>query len=192
MSMLHATTGAADAAPFALSTLSINADDFALFGLPRRFALERDEIDARWKALQAQVHPDRFASHGPAAQRVAMQWSVRVNEAQRRLRDPLQRAAVLCELLGSPVGAENNTAMPVDFLMQQMAWREALDEATDASAIEAIASTLQAERSERLRALQLALDEQANGPAAAAALRALMFIERFGQEIERRLDALGQ
>ncbi len=192
MSMLHATTGAADAAPFALSTPAIDADDFALFGLPRRFALERDEIDARWKALQAQVHPDRFAAQGAAAQRVAMQWAVRVNEAQRRLRDPLQRAALLCELLGEPVGAHTNTAMPVDFLLQQMAWREALDEAVDAATIEAIGTELETERRQRLHALQVALDEHANGLAAAAELRALMFIERFGQEVDRRLDALGQ
>jgi len=186
------TTGAADAAPFALSAMAIDADDFALFGLPRRFALDREEIDARWKALQAQVHPDRFTAQGAAAQRVAMQWAVRVNEAQRRLRDPLQRAAQLCELLCSAVGAQTNNAMPVEFLMQQMTWREALDEAVDAEAVEAIGTELEAARGQRLHALQVALDDHANGASAAAELRALMFIERFGQEIDRRLDALGQ
>jgi molecular chaperone HscB len=172
--------------------LAIDADDFALFGLPHRFALDGKEIDARWKALQARVHPDRFAGDGAAAQRVAMQWAVRVNEAQRRLRDPLQRAAVLCELLGTPVDAQTNTAMPADFLVRQMQWREALDEARDAAAIEAIADEVGADRRRHLQALQSALDERADGPSAAAELRALMFIERFGQELDRRLDALGQ
>ncbi|WP_163768973.1 Fe-S protein assembly co-chaperone HscB, partial [Providencia stuartii] len=77
----------------------------------------------------AEVHPDRFASEGAAAQRVAMQWAMRVNEGYQRLKDPLKRAAYLCELRGAPVQAENNTAMPPAFLMQQMAWREALDDA---------------------------------------------------------------
>lgn len=172
--------------------LRIDADDFELFGLPRRFALERSEIDARWKALQGQVHPDRHAAAGAAAQRVALQWATRVNEAQRRLRDPLQRAAVLCELLGAPVDAERNTAMPPSFLMQQMAWREALDDAADGAAIEALADEVQAERRTRLSALQHAIDTRADGAAAATELRALMFIERFGEELERRLDALGQ
>ena len=58
-----------------------------------------------------------------------MQWAVRVNEAYQRLKDPLKRAAYLCELDGAPIDAENNTAMPADFLMQQMEWREALDDA---------------------------------------------------------------
>ena len=86
-------------------------------------------LDARWKDLQREAHPDRFAAQGPAAQRVAMQWSVRINEAYQRLRDPLKRAAYLCELHGAPIRAEDNTAMPAAFLMQQMQWREALDDA---------------------------------------------------------------
>jgi molecular chaperone HscB len=100
-------------------------DDFALFDLPRRFALDADDLAARRRVLQAEVHPDRFAAGGAAAQRAAMQWAVRVNEAYERLKDPLKRAAFLCELAGVPIRAEDNTAMPPEFLMQQMAWREA-------------------------------------------------------------------
>lgn len=111
--------------------MKLDDDDFALFGLPRRQALDRAALDATWRRLQAEVHPDRFAGQGAAAQRVAMQWSVRVNEAYRRLKDPVQRAAVLCALAGVPIDAERNTAMPASFLMQQMAWREALDDAAD-------------------------------------------------------------
>ena len=75
--------------------MKLDSDDFELFGLPRRFALDRSELDTRWRELQAEVHPDRFAVEGAAAQRVAMQWAVRVNEAYQRLKDPLKRAAYL-------------------------------------------------------------------------------------------------
>ena len=109
--------------------MKLDDDDFTLFGLPRRFALDRAGLDQRWRDLQSEVHPDRFAAQGEAAQRLAMQWAVRVNEAYQRLKDPLRRGAYLCELAGAPIQAENNTAMPPAFLMQQMAWREALDEA---------------------------------------------------------------
>ena len=118
--------------------MNLQSDDFELFGLERRFAQDRASIDARWKDLQREAHPDRFAAQGAAAQRVAMQWSVRINEAYQRLKDPLKRAAYLCELAGVAVNAENNTAMPVEFLMQQMQWREALEDAGGVQELDAL------------------------------------------------------
>lgn len=170
--------------------MKLDDDDFTLLGLPERFALDAAQIDARWRALQAEVHPDRFAAEGPAAQRVAMQWAVRVNEAHRRLKDPLRRAAYLCERRGAPVEAENNTAMPADFLVQQMDWREALDVAGDLAAIEALEADVRADEHERLARLRQLLDEGGDAAAAAAQVRALMFVGRFRQDIERRLEAL--
>ena len=123
--------------------MRLTDNDFQLFGLPETQAQARADIDARWKALQAEVHPDRFAAEGAAAQRVAMQWAMRVNEGYQRLKDPLKRAAYLCELRGAPVQAENNTAMPPAFLMQQMEWREALDDASSETALEALDEDLE-------------------------------------------------
>ena len=172
--------------------MRLDDDDFTLLGLPRRQALDRAELDARWRALQAEVHPDRFAADGAASQRVAMQWSLRVNEAYRRLKDPLTRAAYLCELAGVPVQAESNTAMPTAFLMQQMQWREALDEARDAAGVQALDDEVsQAERA-RLDEVQRLLDVAGDAAAAAAGVRALMFVKRFRHDLERRLDALDE
>jgi len=84
--------------------LSLKANDFALFGLPERFALDRAQLDARWKQLQGAAHPDRFATDTAAAQRVAMQWAVRINEAYRRLKDPLARAAYVIPALVFSLG----------------------------------------------------------------------------------------
>lgn len=165
-------------------------DDFTLLGLPRRHALDRADLDERWRRLQAEVHPDRFAAEGGAAQRVAMQWALRVNEAYRRLKDPLSRAAYLCELAGVPVEAESNTAMPAAFLMQQMQWREALEEAATLEQVQALEDeVLQAER-QQLQQTQRLLDDAGDARAAAAQVRALMFVQRFRQDIERRLEAL--
>ncbi|MCX7663764.1 MAG: Fe-S protein assembly co-chaperone HscB [Tepidimonas fonticaldi] len=167
---------------------SLQDDDFALFGVPRRFRLDRAELDARWKQLQRLAHPDRFAHQGAAAQRIAMQWSVRINEAYQRLRDPLRRAAYWCELQGVPIEAESNTAMPADFLLQQMQWREALDEARTPEDVEALLQAVEAERRERLDALADAIDVRADAQAAVAQVRALMFIERFADALHARLD----
>ncbi|GIX23678.1 MAG: co-chaperone protein HscB [Caldimonas sp.] len=172
--------------------MNLQANDFELFGLPERYALDRADLDARWKSLQARVHPDRFAAEGAAAQRVAMQWAVRINEAYHRLKDPLRRAAYLCERRGASIDAHSNTAMPADFLMQQMSWREALEEAADQAALQALAQDVQAERARRLAAVQALLDDRGDAQAAADEVRALMFIERFAEEVERRLDGLGQ
>jgi molecular chaperone HscB len=172
--------------------MKIDDTDFELFALPVRQALERAAIDARWKALQSSVHPDKFAAEGVAAQRVAMQWAIRVNEAYQRLKDPLKRAAYLCELHGQPIGAETNTAMPAAFLMQQMAWREDLDEAKTLAAVEALADEVAARRQALQDELAMLIDAKQDWPAAAAQVRALMFIARFAQDVDRRLDALGQ
>lgn len=172
--------------------MKLDDDDFALFGLPRRFAQERAVLDARWRELQAEVHPDRFAAEGAASQRVALQWAVRVNEAYQRLKDPLKRAAYLCELAGQRVDAENNTAMPGAFLMQQMEWREALEEAASVAQVEVLADQVAAHRRESLAALGDAIDARADMAAAAQQVRALMFVERFAEDVDRRLEALGQ
>ena len=172
--------------------MNLHYSDFELFGLPQRFAQERPEIDQRWKELQREAHPDRFAAQGHTAQRAALQWSVRINEAYQRLKDPLKRAAYLCELLGAPIQAHSNTAMPAEFLMEQMEWREALDEAEGEPALEALSARVTERRGDMLARIQQLLDEQGDAPAAAKQVRALMFIERFAGDIETRLAQLGQ
>jgi molecular chaperone HscB len=127
--------------------MNLNDTDFQLFAVPATFAQDRAALDARWKELQREAHPDRFAAQGAAAQRVAMQWSVRINEAYQRLKDPIRRASYICEIHGAPLNAENNTAMPPDFLMQQMEWREALDDIDDIAALEKLQAEVEAARS---------------------------------------------
>ncbi len=172
--------------------MNLQSDDFELFALPKQFAQDRSVIDARWKELQREAHPDRFAAQGATAQRVAMQWSVRINEAYQRLKDPLKRAAYLCELAGASVRAEDNTAMPAAFLMQQMEWREALEDAVTEKELDALDDeVLQAQRKMLGECARL-LDEVRDAPAAVQQVRALMFVARFADDIERRRDQLGQ
>ncbi|MBS0449708.1 MAG: Fe-S protein assembly co-chaperone HscB [Proteobacteria bacterium] len=172
--------------------MKLDATDFELFDLPPTFAQDRAVLDARWKDLQREAHPDRFAAQGATAQRVAMQWSVRINEAYQRLKDPVKRATYLCTLNGAPIDAEHNTAMPADFLMQQMEWRESLDEAHDAKSLEALHDEVDGARRRALSSLDWLIDEKGAYTEAAAQVRALMFIERFAKDVETKLDRLGQ
>ena len=170
--------------------LSLAATDFELFELPTQFELNRNQLDAQWKALQKQVHPDQFASQGPADKRLAMQWSVRVNEAYQRLKNPLRRAAYLCELHGAPLQAEDNTSMPAVFLMQQMQWREDLDEAQTEAAFTTLQSEIHDAKQSALQRCAQSLDIDKNWMAAVQEVRALMFIERFEEDLNNRLDRL--
>ena len=170
--------------------MNLTDTDFQIFDLPARYAQDPSQLDARWKALQREVHPDKFAAQGAAAQRVAMQWAVRVNEAYQRLKDPVKRAAYLCERRGVPIQAERNTAMPVEFLQQQLAWREALDEAAQPAAVQALQAEVAEHERTLMARLQHQLDAAGDTPAAAQQLRALMFVARFRHEIEDRLEAV--
>ena len=149
-------------------------------------------LDSRWKELQREAHPDKFAAQGASAQRFAMQWSVRINEAYQRLKLPLKRAGYLCELNGTAIHAETNTAMPPAFLMQQMEWREALEEAKTIEHLDEIAAMATQTMHEQLSKVEQLLDVDHNFTAAAQQVRALMFTERFASEVDARMDQLGQ
>jgi molecular chaperone HscB len=175
-----------------VNTLSLAASDFALFGLSERFAIDLGRLDAKWKQLQGAAHPDRFATDTSAAQRAAMQWAIRINEAYRRLKDPLARAAYLCSLHGVDVQAESNTAMPAAFLMQQMEWRDALSEAKTLGAVDALSDEVTAARNATLKSLQGQIDDAApvDWRAVAGTVRGLMFVDKFIRDADRRVDAL--
>ncbi|MDQ3060338.1 MAG: Fe-S protein assembly co-chaperone HscB [Pseudomonadota bacterium] len=170
--------------------MNLQSNDFELFSLAPQFEQDRATLDARWKDLQREAHPDKFAAQGAAAQRVAMQWSVRINEAYQRLKNPLARASYLCELNGAAINAENNTAMPAQFLMQQMEWREALDEAKSVADLEKIAAQARTSERGQMARIEQALDVQKDFAEAARQVRSLMFIERFASEVDSRIDLL--
>lgn len=172
--------------------MNLQSNDFELFDLPVAFALDRAALDERWKTLQREVHPDRHAVADAQTQRQAMQWSVRINEAYQRLKDPLKRAAYLCELHGALVQAESNTTMPRAFLMQQMEWREALEEASGEAAVEDLADEVAATRRRMLAELAQTADVQRDWKGLAGQVRALMFVERFAADVAQRLEQLGQ
>jgi molecular chaperone HscB len=168
--------------------VNLQSNDFELFGVAPQFAQDRTVLDARWKDLQREAHPDKFAAQGAAAQRLAMQWSVRINEAYQRLKDPLKRAAYLCELAGVPVNAHTNTAMPLPFLMQQMEWRETLEEAQSAEALETLRHSVDMVKQDLLDQCGQLLDSQHDYSATVQRVREIMFLEKFMLDLDRALD----
>ncbi|AXA89933.1 Fe-S protein assembly co-chaperone HscB [Massilia sp. YMA4] len=165
---------------------------FELFNLPQRFALDGAALDAAYRDVQSRVHPDKFVNATDAEKRVAMQWATRANEAYQTLKNPQKRAQYLCELHGVDLQTESNTAMPMAFLMQQMEWREELAEARagkDADLLDKLDGQLRAARKEQLQVIEAQLDG-GDYHAAAQGVRALMFLEKFGEEVRFAFDAI--
>jgi molecular chaperone HscB len=165
---------------------------FDLFQLPARFTLDMGALDAAYRDVQGQVHPDRFVGATDAEKRVAMQWATRANEAYQTLRNPQKRARYLCEQNGVDLQTESNTSMPMVFLMQQMEWREALGEARaekDLHALESLDAQVKQERATRLALVGRELDA-GDFAEAAQGVRALMFLDKFGEEVHRAFEAL--
>ena len=63
-----------------MSTIDLRQDYFQLFRLPRAFELDRAALGERFRQLQRELHPDRFAGRPPHEQRVAAQYSAHVND----------------------------------------------------------------------------------------------------------------
>ena len=168
-------------------------DYFALLGLPRRQALDVDELARLYQEIQADVHPDKHAQGGDSARRLAMQWATKVNEAYQTLRNPLPRARYLLQLLGHDVSLESNTAMPAPFLVRQMEEREAVAEARQAADIDGLDQMhrrLKQEMAGQYGALQEALDVNNDLCRAGEIVRQLMFQEKLLQEIDEALEAV--
>jgi len=165
---------------------------FELFHLPQRFAVNMTALDTAYREVQNRVHPDKFVNATDSEKRVAMQWATRANEAYQTLKSPFKRAAYLCELNGVDLETESNTAMSREFLMQQMEWREALEDASaakDLDALEKLDSSLREVRKSKVTHIGELLDGGAF-PEAAQGVRQLMFLEKFGEEVHATFEKL--
>ena len=174
--------------------MDLRADHFALFGLNRGFRLDLSDLDSRYRDSQAQVHPDRLVNAGDAERRLSMQWATHANEAYQTLKKPLERAKYLLHLTGHDIQAENNTAMPADFLIEQMEWREAVMEARtggDHHELERLHNRLRGDVKSRYEELAELLDaSSADYPLATDRVRRLMFLEKLLYEIDDALASL--
>jgi molecular chaperone HscB len=160
---------------------------FELFGLTPAFSLEKDLLEKAYRDIQSKVHPDRFAHAGDAERRASLQWTTRVNEAFQILKNPVTRAKHLLELHGVDVAFETNTAMPSEFLMQQMELREALEEATEkknSQSLDRLRSDLRREEAVLEKEIADAIDARKDYQGAAGLVRKLMFLDRLDEEID--------
>ena len=174
-------------------TVDFNANHFVLFGLPVVFRLDIEKLDKRFREIQAQVHPDKFAHAGDSERRLSLQWATRVNEAYQTLKKPLARAQYLLHLSSHDVGAESNNSMPAEFLMEQMEWREAVAEARQAreyGELEQLHHRVKQRMNASYEELAVLLDDEHAYQQAADRVRRLMFLEKLLAEIDDAMASL--
>ena len=173
-----------------VANLSGFDDYFALFQIKPQFKIDRQALESAYLTVQKQVHPDLHAGGSEAEKRVSMQMATLANSAYRTLMNPIQRGLYLCAKNGVDPQLETNTAMPATFLMQQMEWRETLDEARDNPLkLEELYAQVEKTKKEVLLEVEQAIDSQQNFEVAAQKLRALLFIDKFSVELEEAISA---
>jgi len=173
--------------------IDFSQDYFALFGLPARYRFDPAELDAAYRKLQTEVHPDRFASAGDDERRLALQSSSRVNEAYRALRSPLERANYLLLLRGVDALAETDTALPSEFLEQQLECRESVADAIgrrDTRALTALQKSIEAAAAKLELELAEQLDLPEVPPKARVTLRKLKFLSKVAADIAAAIDEI--
>lgn len=166
-----------------IKNMNLASDDFTLLSLPQQYAIDLTVLHTQWKTIMAKTHPDRFIHSSANEQRLAMQWSMRINEAYQRLKNPLKRAEYLCHLRGIHINTENNTAMPAAFLMQQIEWREALEDAHNDIDKQRIKNELLAQADDYKNSIQIALDTNNDTNTAATSVLSWLFIDKLIKQI---------
>jgi molecular chaperone HscB len=170
---------------------SASENYFDFFGLSPQFNLDLAKLDQAYLAIQKEVHPDRHTQGSESEQRIAMQMATLANTAHQTLKHPIQRGLYLCKLHGVEANLETNTAMPTAFLLQQMAWRDSLEEsAEDFDALDALATEVDSAYKVALVELAEAMDRTHNYQRAAELLRGLLFIDKFATELDDAIAAL--
>jgi molecular chaperone HscB len=171
--------------------MNLNQTHFELFGLPARFVIDAAALEARYHELQREVHPDRFAAASDAERRLSMQLATRVNEAYQTLKSPLKRAVYILRLRGVDPKFETNTAMPPEFLMEQMSWRERIEAGSEKpEALLQLQAGLRDESRRIYEMLHGQLDERRDDEGASQTTRMLMFYEKLAEEIDDKLAEL--
>ncbi len=166
---------------------------FELFGLQPAFAVDQQALERSYREIQSRVDPDRFAHAGDAERRASLQWTTRVNEAYRSLKNPVQRASHILALHGVDVAFESNTAMPAAFLGQQMELREALENAIqrkDVKSLDALQKSLARDKEVLEKKLAQSIDADQDYQAASGLVRELQFLEKLEAEIDGAYETL--
>lgn len=160
-------------------------DYFKLFGLTPTYQQDVTLLKTRYLELQQKMHPDNFVNALAHEKQLAVTYAAAVNQAFKVLACPLQRAIYLLKLQGIDTQSETDTQMPMDFLVEQMELREALEEVADESAREKVAQKIHCAWQQCEESLATALDEIPKEFSVARLwVRKMQFYARLREEVQ--------
>ena len=172
--------------------MDLTTDYFTLFELPVDYRVDRQKLSERYRLLQQQYHPDRFASAPEQERRISLQMASRVNEGNRVLRDPIERARYLLEQSGVDLGAGRETLRDGAFLMEQMELREELEsvqqEADAVAGLEQFVEQMEGRIGEQGDLFAACWQE--DGVAAKHITQRMQFFHRLAHQAESMIDDL--
>ncbi|NHB93328.1 co-chaperone HscB [Photorhabdus cinerea] len=168
-------------------------DYFTLFGLPARYAIDREQLTNCYQELQRQFHPDRFASQPEREKTLALQQAATINDGYQTLKHPLKRAEYILSLHGFDLANEQHTMNDNAFLMEQLMLREELEfienKADAEMALADFAARLNGMIKTRSQQMEQQLNEQQWGQAADT-VRKLRFLDKLQQQVEQLEERL--
>lgn len=168
---------------------------FSLFSLPQQFDLDVKLLEANFRKIQSESHPDRFVSANASEKLASMQLATLANEAYDTLKNSAVRAKYLLEQLGIDAIADTNTALPADFLMQQMEWREMLEQAkanNNITTLELLYRELRTEAKVMETKLVNLFDIHKDYLAATDVTRKLIFVDKVSADIQQAIEHLDE
>ena len=171
----------------------MSLNHFEIFGLGACFNLDLQALESRYRKIQSDYHPDRFVTAAATEKLQSMQIATQANEAYLTLKKPATRAQYLLELQGIQAVSETNTVMPIDFLMQQMEWREQLEDAKlekNMDALEALIRTLKTESNQLEADFTEQYDLKKDYTSATDTARKLIFIDKLSSDARSAIEAL--
>ncbi|MER2493956.1 co-chaperone HscB [Catenovulum sediminis] len=168
---------------------------FEIFNLKPDFDIDVSLLSQKYRDLQRAFHPDQYASGSESEKLLALKKATEINDAYTTLKSPVSRAEYILKENGLDISHETTTIKDPSFLMQQMEYREHLEEISDMTepydAIIEFEDTLSAEQVELQEKISRDL-RNAHHQEAASALRKLKFIVKLQAELERLEDQSGQ
>ncbi|PHM64537.1 co-chaperone HscB [Xenorhabdus stockiae] len=168
-------------------------DYFTLFGLPARYAIDRQQLATRYQELQRQFHPDRFANQPEREKTLALQQAATINDGYQTLKHPLKRAEYMLSQQGFNLSSEQHTMQDTAFLMQQLELREELDviehSAEPDAALAGFSSRLNKMIKTRSEQMEQQLDAE-QWSIAADTVRKLRFLDKLQQQVEQLEERL--